>query len=79
MAAEAPPRARTIDPVIEPMDAARVLLDIFLHTDRHLTAVALSHGPWVYALLFAIVTVSLLPVAWEAPRASSQRSSGARS
>lgn len=31
------------------------LLDIFLHPDQHLAAVAVTYGPWIYGLLFAIV------------------------
>ena len=33
------------------------LLDIFLHLDKHLEAVVQAYGPWVYALLFAIIFV----------------------
>jgi membrane-associated protein len=33
------------------------LIDIFLHLDKHLEAVVQSYGPWVYALLFAIIFV----------------------
>lgn len=36
------------------MDFAQ-LVDIFLHLDKHLEAVTAQYGPWVYALLFAIV------------------------
>lgn len=31
------------------------LIDLFLHLDQHLAAVATSYGPWIYGLLFAIV------------------------
>lgn len=31
------------------------LLDIFLHLDVKLTAVAAAYGPWIYGVLFAIV------------------------
>jgi len=31
------------------------LLDVFLHLDVKLTAVAAAYGPWIYGLLFAIV------------------------
>lgn len=31
------------------------LLDLFLHLDQHLAAVAASYGPWIYAVLFLIV------------------------
>lgn len=30
-------------------------IDIFLHVDEHLLALVAAHGPWVYAILFAIV------------------------
>src|SRR5579863_2043663 len=30
-------------------------LDIFLHLDRHLNAWAGSLGPWLYAVLFAVI------------------------
>ncbi len=33
------------------------LIDIFLHLDKHLEAVVQAYGPWVYALLFAIIFV----------------------
>jgi len=32
-----------------------VLLDYFLHVDRHLGELAASYGPWIYAILFAVV------------------------
>ena len=32
-----------------------VLLDYFLHVDRHLQELAVSYGPWIYAILFAVV------------------------
>ena len=38
------------------MDASQ-LIDIFLHLDRHLAAVTRDYGPWVYALMFAIIFV----------------------
>ena len=38
------------------MDSAQ-LLDIFLHLDKHLAAITAQYGPWVYALLFAIIFV----------------------
>jgi membrane-associated protein len=31
------------------------LIDFFLHSDQHLLELASAYGPWVYALLFAIV------------------------
>ena len=31
------------------------LLDFILHIDQHLETLALSYGPWIYAILFAIV------------------------
>lgn len=30
-------------------------VDLFLHTDEHLAEFAASYGPWIYALLFAII------------------------
>ena len=33
------------------------LIDLFVHLDKHLEAVVQSYGPWVYALLFAIIFV----------------------
>ncbi|HRO61810.1 MAG TPA: DedA family protein [Burkholderiaceae bacterium] len=38
------------------MDIAQVI-DIFLHLDKHLAAVVEQFGPWVYAILFAIIFV----------------------
>ncbi|MDO4231742.1 MAG: DedA family protein [Lautropia sp.] len=38
------------------MDFA-TLIDIFLHLDKHLAAVVQDYGPWVYALMFAIIFV----------------------
>lgn len=32
-----------------------LLIDVFLHLDQHLAEVSLQYGPWIYALLFAIV------------------------
>lgn len=37
------------------LDACRRFVDLFLHLDRHLSAVIAAHGPWTYAILFAIV------------------------
>ena len=31
------------------------IVDLFLHVDRHLVELVAAYGPWVYALLFAIV------------------------
>ncbi len=31
------------------------LLDLILHLDRHLAELIVAYGPWIYALLFAIV------------------------
>jgi len=39
------------------MDAFLFLIDFILHVDRHLAAFVQAYGPWVYALLFAIVFV----------------------
>ena len=33
------------------------LIDIFLHLDKHLEVVVQNYGPWVYALMFAIIFV----------------------
>jgi membrane-associated protein len=33
------------------------LIDFILHVDKHIAAFVASYGPWVYALLFAIVFV----------------------
>jgi membrane-associated protein len=38
------------------MDIA-YLIDLFLHLDKHLATVVEQYGPWVYALLFAIIFV----------------------
>lgn len=32
-----------------------LIIDVFLHLDQHLAEVSLQYGPWIYALLFAIV------------------------
>ena len=32
-----------------------VLIDYFLHVDRHLGELAASYGPWIYGILFAVV------------------------
>ena len=39
------------------MEIAAFLVDFILHVDRHLAAFVQAYGPWVYALLFAIVFV----------------------
>ncbi len=39
------------------MDAIAFLIDFILHVDKHLQAFVVAYGPWVYALLFAIVFV----------------------
>jgi membrane-associated protein len=31
------------------------VVDLILHVDEHLAALAVAYGPWIYALLFAIV------------------------
>lgn len=33
----------------------RVLIDLFLHVDKHLADVALAYGPWIYGILFLII------------------------
>jgi membrane-associated protein len=38
------------------MDFAQ-LIDIFLHLDKHLAGVVEQFGPWVYAILFAIIFI----------------------
>jgi membrane-associated protein len=38
------------------MDIAQ-LIDIFLHLDKHLAGVVEQFGPWVYAILFAIIFI----------------------
>jgi membrane-associated protein len=38
------------------MDFASII-DIFLHLDKHLEAVAASYGIWIYAILFAIIFI----------------------
>ncbi len=39
------------------MELIASLIDFILHIDRHLEAFVVAYGPWVYALLFAIVFV----------------------
>ena len=39
------------------LDAIAFLIDFILHVDKHLEAFVVAYGPWVYALLFAIVFV----------------------
>ncbi|MCS4508991.1 DedA family protein [Xylophilus ampelinus] len=39
------------------MDVVHFLIDFILHIDKHLEAFVVAYGPWVYALLFAIVFV----------------------
>ena len=39
------------------MDIALALVDFILNVDAHLSAFVAQYGPWVYALLFAIVFV----------------------
>src|SRR5690554_704110 len=34
-------------------------IDIFLHLDKHLAGVVEQFGPWVYAILFAIIFVEI--------------------
>jgi membrane-associated protein len=38
------------------MDIAYII-DLFLHLDKHLATVVEQYGPWVYAILFAIIFV----------------------
>jgi membrane-associated protein len=42
------------DPIA--MDISQ-FIDIFLHLDKHLEAMVSQYGPWVYAMLFAIIFV----------------------
>ena len=39
------------------MDLLSFLVDLVVHVDQHLAAFVTSYGPWVYALLFAIIFV----------------------
>ena len=39
------------------MEIIEFLIDFILHVDKHLEAVVIAYGPWVYALLFAIVFI----------------------
>ena len=39
------------------MEIVQFLIDFILHVDKHLEAFVVAYGPWVYALLFAIVFV----------------------
>jgi membrane-associated protein len=39
------------------MELISFLVDFILHVDKHLAAFVQAYGPWVYALLFAIVFV----------------------
>jgi len=39
------------------MELIAFLVDFILHVDKHLAAFVQAYGPWVYALLFAIVFV----------------------
>src|SRR3954454_3469853 len=39
------------------MEVLTGLLDFILHVDVHLTNFVTAYGPWVYALLFAIIFI----------------------
>lgn len=39
------------------MEIIEFLIDFILHVDKHLEAFVIAYGPWVYALLFAIVFI----------------------
>ncbi len=39
------------------MEIIEFLIDFILHVDKHLEAFVVAYGPWVYALLFAIVFI----------------------
>jgi membrane-associated protein len=43
--------------IMRVMDIVHYLIDFILHIDKHLEAFVIAYGPWVYALLFAIVFV----------------------
>src|SRR6185369_1678320 len=43
--------------IIRAMEVFTGLLDFILHVDVHLTNFVTAYGPWVYALLFAIIFV----------------------
>ena len=43
--------------IIGPMEWTSFVLDFVLRIDKHLETFVLAYGPWVYALLFAIVFV----------------------
>lgn len=37
------------------MELLKSAIDLFLHLDKHLAALTSQYGPWIYAVLFAIV------------------------
>jgi membrane-associated protein len=37
------------------MEIVMFVVDLFLHVDEHLLAIATAYGPWIYVLLFLIV------------------------
>jgi membrane-associated protein len=39
------------------MELLSFLVDFILHVDKHLATFVQAYGPWVYALLFAIIFV----------------------
>ena len=39
------------------LEIIEFLIDFILHVDKHLEAFVVAYGPWVYALLFAIVFI----------------------
>lgn len=39
------------------VEIVSLLIDFILHIDKHLEALVLTYGPWVYAVLFAVVFV----------------------
>ncbi len=43
--------------IIPAMELISFLVDFILHVDKHLETFVIAYGPWVYALLFAIVFV----------------------
>jgi membrane-associated protein len=48
MATLTPRQARLMDYLLQ-------FVDVILHLDKHLSELALQYGPWIYAILFAII------------------------
>lgn len=49
------PRSLVIESTV--LEIISFLIDFILHIDKHLEAFVVAYGPWVYALVFAIVFV----------------------